>query len=372
MSGPRHRWHPRCEPPRGLVRPVPIDRHGRDGPTPGQARGSKWRQTSHGRYVPASVEDDIPEQRILEQAARLHPGGAVTGWASLRLHGATFFDGLGGDGRTRLPVPLNPGPFHQLTESDACTVSRDRLFAPEITRRQGMPCTTPTRALFDEMRYAAGVRAAVVAADMAAAAELVSLRMLHAYVEEHPGWTGVEQVRRALLLASEHSLSPKETVMRLVWVLDAGLPTPLCNQPVFTTSGRYVGRPDVLDVEAGMVGEFDGAEHRTAERHTRDVEREDSFRRIGLEYFKITGRDLADHARVVDRMQSTRQRARFESPCDRVWTVDPPAWWKPEPTLDEVIAENLWRDEVRRHWESESAPDRGSQGPRRPHPRDSS
>ncbi|HSJ20116.1 MAG TPA: hypothetical protein VK964_06050 [Nocardioidaceae bacterium] len=303
------------------------------------------------------MRDDVPEQRVLEQAARLPPGGAVTGWASLRLHGATFFDGLAGDGRTRLPVPLNPGPFHQLSESDACTVSRDRLFAPEITRRHGMPATTPPRALFDEMRYAQHLRAAVVAADMAAAADLVSLRMMRAYVSEHPGWTGVEQVRRALLLASEQSLSPKETVMRLVWVLDAGLPTPACNRPVFTRSGRFVGRPDLLDVEAGVVGEFDGADHRTAERHTRDVEREDSFRRLGLEYFKITGRDLADRSRVVDRMHATRRRARFLSPGDRAWTVDPPGWWKPESTLDEVIAEDLWREELRRQWEAEGASD---------------
>lgn len=207
------------------------------------------------------------------------------------------------------------------------------------------------------MRYTKHVRAAVVAADMAAAADLVSLRMMHAYVAEHPAWTGVEQVRRALLLASEHSLSPKETVMRLVWVLDAGLPAPACNRPVFTTSGRFVGRPDVLDVEAGVVGEFDGADHRTAERHTRDVEREDSFRRLGLEYFKITGRDLADRSRVVDRMHATRRRARFLRPDDRAWTIDPPRWWKPESTLDEVIAEDLWREELRRQWEIEAAPE---------------
>jgi hypothetical protein len=306
--------------------------------------------------VPSSVSDDVPEQRILEQSARLPDGGAVTGWASLRLHGATFFDGLAGDGRTRLPVPLNPGTDHQLTQSDSCTVSRDRLYAPEITRRQGVDCAIATRALFDEMRYARGVRAAVVAMEMAAAAELVSLLMMNDYVAEHPAWTGVEQVRRALALASEHSLSPKETLMRLIWALDAGLSPPLCNQPVFTTDGRFVGRPDLLDVDAGVVGEFDGADHRTGSRHTRDVEREDQFRRLGLEYFKITGRDLANRAKVVDRMQATRDRALFQTARDRAWTLDPPAWWEPEPTLDELIAERVWQAERRRLWDAESLP----------------
>lgn len=339
------------------MRPVPIDPSGQAGPTPGQARGPHWRRTSRGLYVPAVASRDVPEQWILEQAARLRPGGAVTGWASLRLHGANFFDGRAGDGRTRLLVALNPGHGHQLAESAAATVSRDRLFSPEIVARQGIPCTVPTRALFDEMRYAHGVRAAVVAADMAAAAELVSLLMLDGYVAEHPGWTGVEQVRRALALASEHSLSPKETRMRLMWILDAGLPTPVCNQPVFTRDGRFVGRPDLLDLEAGVVGEFDGADHRTAERHTRDVEREDRFRRLGLEYFKLTGRDLSRTAKVVDRMLATRSRALFQRPHDRSWTIEPPPWWTTDSTLDELIAERAWEAERRRQWDAEPLPE---------------
>jgi hypothetical protein len=44
--------------------------------------------------VPASVDGTLPEQRILEQSMRLRSGGAVTGWASCRMHGGAFFDGL--------------------------------------------------------------------------------------------------------------------------------------------------------------------------------------------------------------------------------------------------------------------------------------
>lgn len=339
------------------MRPVPIDPSGVNGPTPGQARGPRWRKTTHGLYVPAAVDADVPEQRILEQSARLHEGGAVTGWASLRLHGGTFFDGLGGDGRTRLPVPLNPGPGHQLVPDVECTVSRDRLYAAELAVRQGIPCTVALRALFDEMRYSPGVRAAVVSMDMASAAELASLRMMAGYVEQHPAWTGVEQVRLALPLASERSLSPKETETRLIWVLDAGLPPPLCNVPVFTTHGRYVGRPDLLDLDAGVVGEFDGAEHRLGPRHTHDVEREDKFRRLGLEYFKITGLDLLDPGKVVDRMLATRRRAFFRPPAERAWTTAPPAWWTPDPSLEERIAERLWQEELHRQWATEELPD---------------
>lgn len=355
MPTKRHRWSPRCEPPSGLVRPVPVDPTGRTGPTRGQARSNNWRASSHGLYVPASADLEVPEQRILEQSARLRPGGAVTGWASLRLHGGNFFDGLAPDGRTRRPVPLNAGVFHQLTENGDCSISRDRLFEPEITVRQTIPCTTVLRALFDEARYADTLRRAVVAIDMAAAAELVSPAMRRDYVDRHPAWTGVEQVRRALDLASEDSWSPKETGMRLIWVLDAGLPAPVCNRPIFTVDGTYVGRPDMLDLEAGVVGEYDGADHRLALQHSKDVDREERFRRLGLEYFKVTGPDAP--ARVVDRMLSTRSRARFDPPDRRLWTIEPPSWWKPEPSLDERIALRQWREQLHAQWAEEDLPD---------------
>lgn len=355
MPAARHRWAARCDPPAGLVRPVRVDPAGVDGPTRGQARSSRWRKSSYGLYVPSAVDPVVPEQRILEQSARLSQGGAVTGWASLRLHGGNFFDGLAADGSSHLPVPLNPGVFHQLAADERCTISRDRLFSHEITVVQGIPCTVVLRALFDEARYARSIRHAVVALDMAAAAELASLAMVRDYVAEHPAWTGVDQVRQALPLASEESWSPKESQMRLVWVLDAGLPPPVCNRPVFTGEGRYVGRPDLLDLEAGVVGEYDGADHRLRLQHARDVDREERFRRLGLEYFKVTGPD--SRTTVVDRMHSTRSRARFEPPDRRRWTIEPPAWWEPEPSLDDRIALRLWQEQLRAEWAEEELPD---------------
>lgn len=95
-----HRWDPIAPPVSGLVLPVRV---GRGGPTPKQARGPGWRTTSPGRFVPATVDPVLVEQRIVEASAR---GGVVTAWAALRLHGGGFFDGLARDGRTPLPVPL--------------------------------------------------------------------------------------------------------------------------------------------------------------------------------------------------------------------------------------------------------------------------
>ena len=226
-----HRWDPVRRPPAGLVRPVPVDPRGVDGPTRGQAAGPRWRRTSHGLYVPASVDDAVPEQRIVEQAARLPPQGAVTGWAACLLHGAALLDGLLPDGTTRRPVPLAVGPNARIAVDSGVRLSRDRLDAAERTVRRGIPCVTVGRAVFDAMRTAVDLREAVVVMDMVAAAELTSVSRMREYLRSRSGWSGVGQVRAALDLASEHTRSPNETRLRLVWVLDAGLPAPRGEPP---------------------------------------------------------------------------------------------------------------------------------------------
>ncbi len=338
-------WSPRCGRPPRLVRPVRLDPSGVSGPTPGQSKGPHWRRSSHGFFVPAEVPDAVPEQRILEQSVRLPAGGAVTGWAACRMAGAAYFDGLGRDGVGRRPVPLATGGPSLRSDADII-VLRDRLDASETTILAGVPCTTSQRALFDEMRRCADDRAAVVAMDMMAAAELESISRMRAYCTAHPGVVGAPRVRRALDLADEGSRSPGESRMRLVWVLDARLPRPLSNQPVFDRNGSLLGVADLFDEEAGVVGEYDGAVHRAARRHHHDVIREERFRRAGLEYFKVVGLDLADLGRVVDRMLATRERARRLAPRRRVWTLTPPRGWYDSPedtmTLDERLEYRAW------------------------------
>lgn len=320
-----------------------VDPTGRDGPTPGRAAGPRWRRSSHGFYVPVEADRGVPEQRILEESVRLPPGGAVTGWAACRLASANFFDGLLPDGRTERPVPLVVGPRIHRRPVPGVLFLQDRLDADEVRDRFGIPCTNALRALFDEIRLAADLREAVVAMDMMAAAELASVSRMRSYVDARDGWRGVPQVRRALDLADEDSRSPNETRMRLVWVLDAGLPRPLVNRPVFTRDGQLLGYADLFDEEAGMFGEYDGAEHRRASRHARDVRREDLCRRAGLEYFKVTALDLPHRELVVERMLVTRSRARFLPPAQRGWTLSPPPGWferAPEEamTLDDRLA----------------------------------
>lgn len=347
MLGPMpdrpHRWSPIAPPPPKLYRPVPVDPCGVAGPTPGQAAGPRWRRSSHGFYVPAAADRRVPEQRILEESVRLPPHGAVTGWAACRLAGANLLDGLLPDGRTERPVHLTVGQGNHRRRVTGVEFLEDRIAGDPILRRHGIACFHLLRALFDEMRLATDLGEAVVAMDMVAAAELASISQMASYTAAHPNHNGVPQVRRALALADEDSRSPNETRTRLIWLLKARLPRPHVNKPVFTVDGRLLGYADLFDEEAGMVGEYDGAEHRRARRQTRDAAREDLCRRAGLEYFKVTGLDLADHDLVVARMLATRERAKFLPPGKRRWTLTPPPGFyddAPEDamTLDERLA----------------------------------
>jgi hypothetical protein len=316
-----------------LVRPVRLDPTGVAGPTRGQAAGRRWRRSSHGLFVPADVDGSLPEQRIVEAAAVLPAYGGVSGWAALRWMGARWFDGLASDGVTELSVSLVTAG-NDIRPQAGIQVSAERLGPTELIVVDGLRVTVAVRAVCFEMRYAGSVRAAVVAADMAMQADLVSPVELWAFIGRQPGWTGIPQCREAMLLTSENSWSPRETShLRLVWLLDAGLPMPLCNAPIFDLSGRHIGTPDILDDEAGVVGEYDGSLHLQGVQRARDVRREEGFRAVGLEYFTVLASDSRDPFDVVRRMRATRARARFAAPSSRAWTIEKPSWWIPTETV---------------------------------------
>jgi hypothetical protein len=320
---------------RGLVDPVRADADGLRGPTPKQARGPRWRRTSRGRFVPADVDGSLPEQRIVEAAAVLPSYGGVTGWAALRWQGATWFGGLAPDGQTERPVCLVTAG-DDIRPQAGIQVSAERLGPTELTVVDGLRITIAARSVSFEMRYAASVRAAVVAADMAMQADLVSPSELWAFVSGLSGWTGVPQCREAMPLINENSWSPRETShLRLVWMLDAALPAPLCNVPVFDLDGQHVGTPDILDVAAGVAGEYDGSLHLQGSQRARDVRREEAFRSVGLEYFTVLASDARDPVDVVRRMHATRERARFAAPSARLWTIEKPPWWIPTETVEQ-------------------------------------
>ena len=226
--------------------------------------------------------------------------------------------------------------------------TEEQLAPTELSVVAGIPVTTVQRALFDDVRRRPSVREAATAISMAAAARLISVRLFAQYVAQRCAWTGVPHARLAVGLARDDCRSPQEHRMVLVWMLDADLPRPLCNREVFDLEGRLIGVPDLLDVEAGLVGEYQGEDHKDGARHRKDVEREERFRDHGLEYFELVGGDIARRHVAVTRMQNARRRAKFLPPESRAWTLEPPPWWQAPESLDAHLrrtgrADRLWR-----------------------------
>jgi hypothetical protein len=327
---------------------VPLDPTGARGPTRNQAAGPRWRRTSQGLYVPSFADGSVPEQRILEASMLLPAGGAVDAWAALRLARAAFFDGLLPDGVTERPVPLGAGPRQARRHRPGISWARDVLDPSEVWVRYGIPCLRPTPALFNEMRRSEDLRAAVIALDMACAAEVSSISRTRTHAEAHPRADGVPLVRAALLLADEDSWSPGESRLRLVWVLDARRPTPLCNREVFDVEGRSLGVADLLDTAAGVVGEYDGAEHARPGRRSRDAAKDSALRDAGLEVFRVTAHDLHDVGSVVHRIHAAYARAALGRPARR-WTLERPRGREARLSLDQRIELKQILGELQHH-----------------------
>lgn len=311
----------------GLVRPVRIDPAGRAGPTRGQAAGKGWRRTSRGFYLPARYDADSPEQRIVEAAVTLGPDDAVTGWAALRWLGGVGFDGvdLGGE----VPVPLLT-IGHRIDPPPGAFVTAERRQSEDRRRIDGLMVTHPLRSVCFEMRYAPSLVEAVKIFDLAAYSDLVSRNQAAHYVRRLTAWTGVGQCRDAIVLGNENTWSPMETEMRLLW-RRIGLVAVVSNHPVFDAAGNHIGTPDLLDLEHGVVGEYDGALHLQGRQRAKDIRRESAFRRVGLEYVTMVAADRHDPTDFFQRTLDACRRATGGT-TDR-WTITPPPWWTPTTTV---------------------------------------
>jgi hypothetical protein len=260
------------------------------------------------------------------------PGfGGVTGWAGLRWAGASWFSGLGAGGLLR-PVWLAVGGC-DVRAQPGVAVSAERLAPTLLTILDGVPMTVPVRSADFEMRYADSLWAAVEVMDMAAYSDLVSIEEAWAYAMAHPGWTGIGQERSAIALADENSWSPEETWSRLVWRIIAELPIVLCNRPLFDRHGGFIGTPDLIDEEAGVLVEYKGRHHLDKARWGADVKREAAFRAHRLEIVEVVSADHASPASLAARMHEARERAAFAAPSARSWTLEQPHWWRPTHTV---------------------------------------
>jgi len=311
----------------GTVVPVHVDPTGIDGPTPKAVRNrKKWRRVGPGWYVPAEVDPDRPDQRIVEAMAGLPGASAVTGWAALEWQRGRWFSGLATDGVTRLPVPIALGDQRLTAQRAGLLLSEDWLFDDDVMTVDGLRITVPNRSVTFETRRARTLLRAVQAIDMAAYDDLIDLEDLSTYVDRLAARQGIKLTRRAVPLARENVWSPQETTMRLTWEGSETCPILLCNPPVFDTAGHHLFTPDLLDPLAGVAGEYNGRVHLEGQPFRRDLDKEAAYRHHGIEVVTMVSADRFDTDNFLHRLRAAYERASVR-PLTGSWTLDQPEWW---------------------------------------------
>ena len=313
---------------RNVVVPVRVDPLGQTGPTKNQARGPYWRRSSRARYVPTSVDATTVDQRAVEVAAALQEDyGGVTGWAGLGWLSPRWFDGTPwGGGPTKL-VTLAVGGNRWTRQQKYFETSEERLAPGDLIVVDGLRITTAVRSALFEMRYARNARDAAITLSMACYDDLVSMDEAAGYAATLNGWTGIPKAREAIPLASENAWSPREVDMGNVWWLDAELPRPQFNVPVFDRDGRFLGTPDLIDPVAGVVGQYNGAPHLAGDQYAKDVAKDDHYRAHGLQCVTMVAGDVRDPFAFIARLRAAYDRAADIPDARKRWTIERPAWW---------------------------------------------
>lgn len=163
--------------------------------------------------------------------------------------------------------------------------SRARMTAPELLH--SLPVVAPAL-MIGQLAEDLAVLDLVVAIDCALQTRLCSLAQIEAAI--HPRQRGLPRLRRALSLADGRSESAWESILRVLYTL-CGIPV----EPQFVvldSHGEFVARGDLRLGSVRRINEYDGAGHRTAQQHRRDLARDKALARIEWERFGYTAEDI--------------------------------------------------------------------------------
>jgi hypothetical protein len=200
----------------------------------------------------------------------------------------------------------------------------------------GLPVTAPARTGLDLARWAVDLTEAVVALDAMLGARVVTPPRLMKALPTLGRTRGAPQARRAVALCRIGVRSTWETRLRMFCVHRLMMSDLLVNRAVFDRSGTLLGVPDLLDEDAALALEYDGARWRSAvslgrrdrDQHREDNVREERLERAGLIVVRADKSDLTRHRdRLAERLGAARAEGlRRDRRRDR-WTIaEPPGW----------------------------------------------
>jgi hypothetical protein len=215
----------------------------------------------------------------------------IAGTAASALHGAAWVDD-----DIRIEVIWN------CTRLPAGVIARDETVADdEVTRVAGLPVTTVARTAYDLGRHLPREQA-LARLDALMHATPFSVEDVLLLAKRYPGARGLRRLRAALPLVEGGAESPKETWLRLLLLIDAGLPTPTTQIPVLD------GYWPVAFVDMGwekykVAVEYDGDQHRSdRRRYVKDQRRLRKLEQMGWIVIRVIAEDKPDD--VVRRVRA--------------------------------------------------------------------
>jgi hypothetical protein len=243
------------------------------------------------------VRDGDVDASVRAKAGWLWTGrrGVVAGFAAAALHGSKWAD----DARV---VEL----IHDNRRSPPGIQTRgDHIEEDEIELAAGLPVTSPVRTALDFGCWYP-ITTAVAGIDALARATEIKGADVELLARRYAGRRGIARARQAVELFDPGAQSPKESWLRVV-LIQAGLPRPQTQIPVFDEFGSAIANLDMGWEDVKVAVEYDGEQHRSGRRqYTWDVRRSEMLERLGWIVIRVVAGDRP--AEIVSRVRSAIAR----------------------------------------------------------------
>ena len=223
---------------------------------------------------------DTPELRLEAARSRLPAAAVFSGLTAAWLHGL--------DVVACEPIEVTIPKGTGVSALSGLAVRRAAIAAAEVVNLRGMRATSILRTLSDLCIRLNAIEAVVIA-DMALHAGLMSLADLNSLCLSRAHRVGVANLRRVAHLADPAAESPMETRLRMVLVLD-GLPCPQAQVSLHDSRGRFLGRPDLYYPDHRLGVEYDGGTHRVS--LAEDNRRQNRLLAAGIRLLRFTAGDV--------------------------------------------------------------------------------
>jgi hypothetical protein len=254
--------------------------------------GPLWRSLGRDLWV-ATETPDTTALFIAAAQLVLPDRAAVSGLAAASLHGIDLLPQQCDQVDVVLDQSWRPG------HRDLIRPHRAPLPNGDVVVINGTRCTSPLRTAYDLAR-GADLREAVVAVDALLHGRLITLDGLTRFSSER-GWPDGARVGRVVQLADAGAASPMESRLRLLLVLDGGLPRPTTQYVVRDRNGLFVGRLDLAYLERQRGVEYDGKIHTEERVLARDLSRHNRLFGAGWPTLRYSADAVLHHKEMIIR-----------------------------------------------------------------------